>query len=463
MNQSILFQPFEIQDRPILLPYLRKKSQTCDRTFTNLFCWQHHYRTQWAEVDGWLIVRAHINGERKAAYIALSQEDNPHYSEIIPLLEADATQNDQPLTLMGLNDDECELIEQQFPGSFVFDRNRDFADYIYKADNLRTLKGRKYAQKRNHVNKFTTLYTYHYEPITRENIADCLKLEEAWIAQHDHDESARAEYYTICRAFQYFDELELMGGALYVDDQIAAFTYGSAINDHIFCTHVEKGDIRYEGIYQMINHLFAQHIPEQYIYINREEDLGMPGLRKSKLSYEPEYLAYKTTALKMTSEMRDMVQIWGNCFGESDLSVYPFLSRYYFNHCSMSEKVDGKVVSMVFMIPCQTELGLGAYLYGVATDPKYQHQGISTRLVRNMLDRCRENGSTFSFLIPADTGLVDFYARFGYQSTQTHVVFQCDMDLGTGDKEKDSIIVLPLNESFRMENLPETLVCTPML
>ena len=264
MNQSILFQPFEIQDRPILLPYLRKKSQTCDRTFTNLFCWQHHYRTQWAEVDGWLIVRAHINGERKAAYIALSQEDNPHYSEIIPLLEADATQNDQPLTLMGLNDDECELIEQQFPGSFVFDRNRDFADYIYKADNLRTLKGRKYAQKRNHVNKYTTLYTYHYEPITRENIADCLKLEEAWIAQHDHDESARAEYDTICRAFQYFDELELMGGALYVDDQIAAFTYGSAVNDYIFCTHVEKGDIRYEGIYQMINHLFAQHIPERY-------------------------------------------------------------------------------------------------------------------------------------------------------------------------------------------------------
>ena len=158
-----------------------------------------------------------------------------------------------------------------------------------------------------------------------------------------------------------------------------------------------------------------------------------------------------------------MVQIWGKCFGESDLSVYPFLSRYYFNHCSMSEKVDGKVVSMAFMIPCQTELGLGAYLYGVATDPKYQHQGISTRLVRNMLDRCRENGSTFSFLIPADAGLVDFYARFGYQSTQTHVVFQCDMDLGTGDKEKDSIIVLPLNESFRMENLPETLVCTPML
>lgn len=463
MNQSILFQPFEIQHRPILLPYLRKQSQTCDRTFTNLFCWQHHYRTQWAEVNGWLIVRAHINGERKAAYIALSQADNPHYSEIIPILEADAANNDQPLTLMGLNDEECELLEHQFPNTFVFDRNRDFADYVYKAEDLRTLKGRKYAQKRNHVNKFRSLYTYHYEPITQDNIADCLKLEEAWMAQHDHDESARAEYDTICRAFQYFEELELMGGALYLDDRVVAFTYGSAVNDNMFCTHVEKGDIRYEGIYQMINYLFAQHIPEQYIYINREEDLGMPGLRKSKLSYEPEFLAYKTTALKLTSEMRDMVQVWGKCFGESDLSIYPFLSRYFFNHCSMSEKVDGRVVAMAFMIPCQTELGLGAYLYGIATDPECQHQGISTRLIQKILARCKENGGAFSFLIPADSGLVDFYARFGYQVTNTKVIFQCDMDLGTGDTEKDSIIVLPLSESFQIESLPETLVCTPML
>ena len=463
MSKSIYFQSFEIQHRSFLLPYFRKQSQTCDRTFTNLFCWQHHYHTQWAEVNGWLIVRANINGERKAAYLALSQDDKPKYSEIIPLLEADVAQSDQPLTLMGLNDVECELLNQQFPNSFIFDRNRDFADYIYRAEDLRTLKGRKYAQKRNHVNKFKSLYSYRYEPITRNNIVECLRLEESWIAQHDHDESAHAEYETIRRAFQYFDELELMGGALYVDDQMVAFTYGSAVNDRMFCTHVEKGDIRYEGIYQMINHLFAQHIPEQYIYINREEDLGLPGLRKSKLSYEPEFLAYKTTALKLSAEMRDMVNVWGKCFGESDLSVYPFLSRYYFNHCSMSEKVDGRVVAMAFMIPCQTELGLGAYLYGVATDPDYQRQGISTKLINSILNRCRENGSTFSFLIPADAGLVDFYARFGYQSTRTQVVFQCDMDLGTGDTEKDNIIVLPLDESFRIENLPEILVCTPML
>ena len=205
MNNRLVFQPVDIQHRSLMLPYLRKHSLTCDRTFTNQFCWQRHYRTQWAETNGWLVVRAHINGERKAAYIPFSQKDNPQYSEIIPLLEEEAKSQDQPLSLMGLNDDECKLLQQQYPDDFVFDRNRDFADYIYRAEDLRSLKGRKYAQKRNHVNKFKSVYSFHYEPITRENIGDCMKLEEEWIAQHNQDESALAEYNTIKLAFQHFE------------------------------------------------------------------------------------------------------------------------------------------------------------------------------------------------------------------------------------------------------------------
>jgi predicted acetyltransferase len=161
--------------------------------------------------------------------------------------------------------------------------------------------------------------------------------------------------------------------------------------------------------------------------------------------------------------MFDVVHIWGRCFGNDDLSVYPFLSRYFFYQCAMMEKVDGKVVSMVFMIPCQSEFGMGAYLYAIATDPDCQHRGISTRLIYKMLDRCKDNGAAFSFLIPAEPSLIDYYSRFGYQTTDTIVEFQCDLDLGTGDKEKDRIVVLPLNSDFRIEELPDTLVCQPML
>lgn len=463
MQAKLSFRPVEIQHRDIFQPYLKKNSQTCDRAFVNTFCWQHLFHTQWAEANGFLVIRAFINGERRAAYIVVSQKETPIYTDILPLLEADAAELDQPLTLMGLSEDECEILQQQLPGQFFFDKNRDFADYVYKAEDLKTLKGRKYAQKRNHVNKFKSLYNYHYEPITKENIADCLQLEESWISQHSEDDSARSEYITIQKAFQHFEALGLLGGALYVDGKLVAFTYGSAIRNDIFCTHVEKADIHYEGVYQMINYLFAQHLPEQFTFINREEDMGLAGLRKSKSSYQPAMLAYKHTALKLNDEMQDIIHVWKKCFGEDDPSIYTFLSRYYFNHCTMLEKVDGHVVSTVFMIPCQTQFGLAAYLYGIATLPEYQRQGISGRLIRQMLEKCRDNGAVFSFLIPADDKLKEYYAKFGYMNTLTNAVFESDMDLGTGDTKKDRIMVLPFDEIFQIENLSETLECRPML
>lgn len=463
MQTKLTFRPVEIQHRDIFQPYLTKTSQTCDRAFANTFCWQHLFHTQWAESNGFLVIRAFINGERRAAYILVSQEDIPPYANILPALEADAASLDQPLTLMGLNKNECDTLQRQLPRQFFFDRNRDFADYIYNIEDLKTLKGRKYAPKRNHVNKFKSLYDYHYEAITEENIADCRQLEEDWISQHAEDDSAQAEYLTIQNAFQHFEALGLFGGALYVHDKLVAFTYGSAIRDNIFCTHVEKADIHYEGVYQMINYLFAQHLPEQFTFINREEDMGIAGLRKSKTSYHPAMLAYKHTALKLNDEMRDIIHIWKKCFGEDDPSVYTFLSRYYFNHCTLLEKADGHVVSMVFMIPCQTPFGLAAYLYGIATLPEYQHQGISGRLIRRMLEKCRQNGVIFTFLIPADEELKDYYAKFGYMNTQMNAVFESDMDLGTGDTKKDRIMILPFDESFRIENLSGTLECRPML
>ena len=463
MQTKLSFQSVEIQHRDIFQPYLTKKSITCDRSFANTFCWQHLFNTQWAEASGFLIIRAFINGERRAAYLLVSQEDTPAYTDIIPALEADAAKLDQTLTLMGLSEDECNTLQQQLPGQFFFDHNRDFADYIYNVEDLKTLKGRKYATKRNHVNKFKSLYNYRYEAITEDNIAECKQLEESWITQHAEDESALSEYLTIQNAFQHFEALGLLGGALYVEDILVAFAYGSAISDNIFCTHVEKADIHYEGAYQMINYLFAQHLPEQFTFINREEDMGLVGLRKSKTSYHPAMLAYKNTALKLNDEMRDIIHIWKKCFGEDDPSIYTFLSRYYFNHCALLEKVDNHVVATVFMIPCQTQFGLAAYLYGIATLPEYRHQGISSRLIQRMLDQCKINGAVFSFLIPEGEGLNDYYTKFGYQQTQTNAVFESDMDLGTGDAKKDRIMILPFDDSFQIEKLSETLECRPML
>ena len=99
-------------------------------------------------------------------------------------------------------------------------------------------------------------------------------------------------------ALHHFDSLGLIGGGLRVDNEIIAFSFGAPINHNTFGVHVEKADVNFDGAYTVINQEFASHLPEQYTYVNREEDLGIPGLRQAKLSYQPTILLEKSAAIK---------------------------------------------------------------------------------------------------------------------------------------------------------------------
>ncbi len=156
-------------------------------------------------------------------------------------------------------------------------------------DNL-TLKGKKFQAKRNHINRFRNTYPdYEYTPITPDRIQECLDLEAEWckVNHCDQQEGTGNERRALIYALHNFEALGLTGGILHVNGKIVAFTFGMPINHETFGVHVEKADTSIEGAYAMINYEFANRIPEQYIYINREEDLGLEGLRKAKLSYQP--------------------------------------------------------------------------------------------------------------------------------------------------------------------------------
>lgn len=192
-----------------------------------------------------------------------------------------------------------EEIEKLMPGKFEFSSSRDYVDYVYLRTDLAELKGKKFQPKRNHVNKFYKTYTnYEYMPITTDRINECLKLEEEWCKANDcgPQNGLGNERKSLTYALNHFEELGLSGGILYVNDKIAAFTFGMPINQQTFGVHVEKADTQIEGAYNVINQEFARHIPEQYIYLNREEDLGLEGLRKAKLSYQPAILLEKNMA-----------------------------------------------------------------------------------------------------------------------------------------------------------------------
>ena len=328
------FRPVRLEDKAAIEHFTRPSGIcNCDLAFANMYCWEGTYRSAWCVEEGFLLIRFYIDGSHHIGYMQPLGEGD--FTHLIPRLEADARAAGQPLRISGLTPEGAAAVRRAHP-EFGIWRNRDYEDYVYRADDLRNLTGRRYQPKRNHINRFEAAYDYRYEELTPALAPECMRLEREWRAGHDsHAAELTAEQRAMQRAFNHFGELELRGGALFVREKLVAFTIGSAINDEAFCIHVEKADTRYDGAFTMINRLFAQHLPPHYTLIDREEDLGLEGLRQSKLSYHPLFLQPKLTAQRLTEEQLQLRALWLACFPEDtqdDVEQF-LLSRYDERRC----------------------------------------------------------------------------------------------------------------------------------
>lgn len=241
---------------------------------------------QFAVVDNFLVFKFWA-GEQLAYMMPVGTGD---LKAVLWELIEDARKENQHFCMLGVCSNMRADLEAILPGQFTFTEDRDYADYIYLRSDLSTLKGKKFQAKRNHINRFRNTYPdYEYTPITPDRIQECLDLEAEWckVNHCDQQEGTGNERRALIYALHNFEALGLTGGILHVNGKIVAFTFGMPINHETFGVHVEKADTSIEGAYAMINYEFANRIPEQYIYINREEDLGLEGLRKAKLSYQP--------------------------------------------------------------------------------------------------------------------------------------------------------------------------------
>lgn len=289
----INFKPIGIEDKELITSYfLACANRDCNLSFVNLFTWQFLTNSCYAVVDDCLIVRFTLDEESVVYTMPVGRGD---VKGIIGLLKEQAWEEGHVLRIHGVFPEMEEWFNREFPGRFDYRLDRDYFDYIYSRKDLAELKGKNFQPKRNHVNKFKRTYNYRYTPLTADMIPHCLELEEKWCEQHgcDEEQSLINERKALNLALRHFDELELTGGALWVDDEIVGFTYGAPVNRDTFAVHIEKADSHIDGAYNILNQEFALHIPEQYIYLNREEDLGLVGLRKAKLSYRPVILLEK--------------------------------------------------------------------------------------------------------------------------------------------------------------------------
>ena len=457
----IEFHPVRLEDRSVIERHTMPSGIcNCDLAFANMYCWQEVYHSAWAEIEGFLVIRFQIDGGPRIGYMQPVGEGD--FGPIIPLLREDAHAHGQRLRIIGLTDEGREMIRRMHPGEFAFESDRALEDYVYNASDLRDLPGRRYQPKRNHINRFMAEYpNYRYEVLTPERSAECMTLERVWRKEHTgHTSELSAEQRAMQRGFEHFDELGLIGGCIYVGDRLVAFTFGSAVNDHTFDTHMEKADTEYDGAITIINKLFAEHLPERFTLINREEDLGLEGLRRAKLSYHPAFLQHKFMAIHLHPDELACKQLWQEAFGDDDDFVDSFLIRYYSRHRALTIEEEGRTVAMLHLLPFDTEFGPTTYIYGVATAESHRHRGLASQLMRQAMALIEERGNAAAFLIPTPgkEWLRDFYAGFGLaEETPVTFVSEDGFDFGTGDAATDRAMIWRRDASAP---LPETLTAT---
>lgn len=461
-NRAMIeFRPVRLEDRATIERFTMSSDITnCDLSFANMFCWQEVYHSAWAIVDGFLVIRFHIDGGDRLGYMQPVGEGD--CARIIPALREDAHAHGQRLRIIGLTDRGREMIRQMHIGQFAFESDRALEDYVYAADDLRNLPGRRYQPKRNHINRFMAEYPdYRYEELTPDRFDECMQLEREWRRNHEgHTSELCAEQRAMQRAFAHFAELGMTGGCIYVGERMVAFTYGSAVNDHTFDTHVEKADTDYNGAFTVINCLFARHLPERFTLINREEDLGIEGLQRAKLSYHPAVIQHKFTAIHLHPDELACKELWQTCFGDEEQFIDSFLIRYYSRRRMLSIERDGRMAAMLHLLPFESELGRTTYIYGVATAPEYRGRGLATELMREAMRLAGERGDDALFLIPTpgEEWLRDFYGGFGLEGRiPVEFVTRDGFDFGTGHAA-DDVAMLWLRDSARPR--PERLRCT---
>ncbi len=437
-KQHIDFHIVTVADKPLFDYYmLSSEEQNCDLNFANIFCWSDTYHSEVAEAEDFLVIRFD-NGGAKSYMQPVGNGDK---RAILELLRKDAFEQRTPLRLYGLSGEWRAFLEENYPSEFAFDAPRALADYIYRTEDLAQLQGRKYQPKRNHLNRFVAQYKWHTEPLSQQNIKDCIALNDKWLRSREVGETELAEQRAVQRAFDNFETLGLRGLVLYVDDRAAAFSYGTPITQKTFCTHIEKHDAAVEGAATMINREMAQSLEEEFEFINREDDLGLEGLRFAKMSYYPALLLEKVAALHLTPEQRQMRAMWHDIFGDELAEIDSFLIRHS-DAIPLIHKENDEVVSMLFVVPLQMWEQRVAYIYAVATKPEYRGRGIASKLLNEALQLiCQSKKFDCAALIPSSTESMRLYERLGFEDVQKPMIFPANDYLGTGSVPHDLAMI----------------------
>jgi hypothetical protein len=294
------FKPITLDDRDVIHRMLwQYQPDTSELTFTNLFIWRAHYGFLWSVYRDWLLI---VGGNSENGVQAMPPIGPSSRVEVTAMLLQWLKENrDIPRPHIDRADRRL-VSELQASPNFLCEPVRDHYDYVYKTTDLIELAGKGYRQQRNHTNYLLRTYKMTYEPMNESHVDSCLNLARSWCEarQCEEDLSFASEGEATREALQNFRALGLDGGVILINGRVEAFTLGELLNRDTAVVHIEKANVEIRGLYAAINQQFCEKRWRNVPAVNREQDLGEPGLRKAKLSYNPDHMVEKFRAGLLT-------------------------------------------------------------------------------------------------------------------------------------------------------------------
>ena len=257
-----------------------------DYNFTYQFLWRNTFKSKVARVGDLVLIQYNMDGRRSYLF-PTGKAENSQIADLINSLLSDEGQ----VVFYGVLPQRLEFLEKHFKGRYTSELFRMGADYIYDAESLKTLKGKKYQSKRNFANGFRRNNNWTFEPITENSIAECVAMNDEWCKRNGCDENfwKSSEFCAVRIALNNYSALGLDGGLLRVDGKVIAFTVGEKANSDTLIVHIEKALTDYRGAYQAMSQEFLSYIDKKtsFTLVNREDDSGDENLRKAKMEYHP--------------------------------------------------------------------------------------------------------------------------------------------------------------------------------
>ena len=292
-KELIIFKDIDIDAKDKLQPYFDMVDyEACEYCFATLYMWQHLYKTGYYIGDGFAVLIGEYEGDTFSILPLCSKDKLP---QVIDFVLNYFESIESKLYFRGITQEIVDDLKEYYPGRFEYIEERDLFDYVYDAESMRTLAGRKNQKKRNHINYFLKEYEgrFEYKLLDKDNFDECLDLVKQWAdnkeENNEYDEGMDDELIGIKKIFNNYDVLRsnVKIGGIYVDGKLEAFTIGELLNPNMALIHIEKANPNIRGLYPFINQQFLVNEFSDVEFVNREEDLGIPGLRKAKLSYHP--------------------------------------------------------------------------------------------------------------------------------------------------------------------------------